>query len=117
MITLAFDTHKAVKTLREAGFEEGQAEAVVATFGNAMSEDMATKTDVAALKTDVAATKTDVAALKTDVAALKTDIAALKTDMLALEQRLTVRLYTTVLTGVGLIIAANGIMLAAFKLF
>ena len=103
MITLAFDTHKAVKTLREAGFEEGQAEAVVATFGNAMSEDMATKTDVAALKTDVAA--------------LKTDVAALKTDMLALEQRLTVRLYTAVLTGVGLIIAANGIMLAAFKLF
>ena len=103
MTTLAFDTHKAVKTLREAGFEEGQAEAVVATFGNAMSEDMATKTDVAALKTDVAA--------------LKTDIAALKTDMLALEQRLTVRLYTTVLTGVGLMIAANGIMLAAFKLF
>ena len=103
MTTLAFDTHKAVKTLREAGFEEGQAEAVVATFGNAMSEDMATKTDVAALKTDVAA--------------LKTDVAALKTDMLALEQRLTVRLYTTVLTGVGLIIAANGIMLAAFKLF
>ena len=103
MITLAFDTHKAVKTLREAGFEEGQAEAVVATFGNAMSEDMATKTDVAALKIDIAA--------------LKTDIAALKTDMLALEQRLTVRLYTTVLTGVGLIIAANGIMLAAFKLF
>ena len=83
---------------------------MVATFGNAMSEDMATKTDVAALKTDVAA-------LKIDVAALKTDIAALKTDMLALEQRLTVRLYTTVLTGVGLIIAANGIMLAAFKLF
>ena len=110
MTTLAFDTHKAVKTLREAGFEEGQAEAVVATFGNAMSEDMATKTDVAALKTDVAA-------LKTDVAALKIDIAALKTDMLALEQRLTVRLYTTILTGVGLMIAANGIMLAAFKLF
>ena len=62
MTTLAFDTHKAVKTLREAGFEDGQAEAVVATFGNAMSEDMATKTDVAALKTDVAALKTDVGA-------------------------------------------------------
>ena len=103
MSTLALDTHKAIKTLREAGFEEAQAEAMVATFGNAMSENVATKTDVAALKTDVAA--------------LKTDVAALKTDMLALEQRLTVRLYTTVLTGVGLMIAANGIMLAAFKLF
>ena len=102
MSTLALDTHKAIKTLREAGFEEAQAEAMVATFGNAMSENVATKTDVAALKTDVAALS---------------DVAALKTDMLALEQRLTVRLYTTVLTGVGLMIAANGIMLAAFKLF
>ncbi len=75
MTTLALDTHKAVKTLREAGFEETQAEAMVATFGNAMSENVATKADIAELK------------------------AELKTDMLALEQRLTVRLYPTVLTG------------------
>ena len=82
MTTLALDTHKAVKTLRDAGFEEAQAEAMVATFGNAMSENVATKND-----------------------------------LLALEQRLTVRLYTTILTGIGLIIAANAIMLALLKLF
>lgn len=62
---------------------------MVATFGNAMSENVATKAD----------------------------IAALKADLLALEQRLTVRLYTTILTGIGLIIAANAIMLALLKLF
>ena len=63
------------------------------TVGNAIGENVATKTDIAELK------------------------AALEADMLALEQRLTVRLYTTILTGVGLVIAGNAIMLAAFKLF
>ena len=110
MSTLALDTHKAVKTLREAGFEEAQAEAMVTTFGNAMSENVATKADIGELKAYIAE-------MKADVDALKTDVAALRTDMLALEQRLTVRLYTTILTGIGLMIAANGIMLAAFKLF
>ena len=110
MSTLALDTHKAVKTLREAGFEETQAEAMVTTFGNAMSENVATKADIGELKAYIAE-------MKADVDALKTDVATLKTDMLALEQRLTVRLYTTILTGIGLMIAANGIMLAAFKLF
>ena len=100
MTTLALDTHKAVKTLQDAGFKEAQAEAMVATFGNAMSENVATKDDVAALKADLEALR-----------------AELKADMLALEQRLTVRLHTTILTGIGLIIAANAIMLALLKLF
>ena len=117
MSTLALDTHKAVKTLREAGFEEAQAEAMVTTFGNAMSENVATKADIGELKAYIAEMKADVDALKTDVAATKADVATLRTDMLALEQRLTVRLYTTILTGIGLMVAANGIMLAAFKLF
>ena len=33
MAALAFDTHKAVMALKQAGFEEGQAEAVVNTMG------------------------------------------------------------------------------------
>ena len=56
MATLVFDTHKAVKTLREAGFEETQAEAMVETVGNAMGENVATKADIEPL-----ATKADVA--------------------------------------------------------
>ena len=47
---LAFDTLKAAKTLKEAGFEEAQAEAVVAAVGGAMGENVATKADLAALE-------------------------------------------------------------------
>ena len=71
MSTLAFDTHKAVKALKEAGFGDIQAEAVVATVGDAIGGDVATKGDIAALKTDV---KADVAALKTDIAEFKAEI-------------------------------------------
>ena len=98
MSTLAFDTHKAVKALKEAGFDDTQAEAVVATVGDAIGGDVATKGDTAALKTDIAEVKAelkgDIAALKTDIAEaelkgdiaevkaeLKGDVAALKTDI------------------------------------
>ena len=47
---LAFDTLKAAKTLKEAGFEEAQAEAVVAAVGGAMGENVATKADLTALE-------------------------------------------------------------------
>ena len=50
MTTLAFDTHKAVKALKEAGFEDAQAEAVVATVGDAMTGTVATKTDLQAIE-------------------------------------------------------------------
>ena len=73
MSTLAFDTHKAVKALKEAGFGDIQAEAVVATVGDAIGGDMATKGDIAVLKTDI---KADIAALKTDIAEFKADIKA-----------------------------------------
>ena len=46
----AFDTLKAAKALKEAGFEETQAEAVVASVGGAMSENVAAKTDLADLE-------------------------------------------------------------------
>ncbi len=59
MTTLAFDTLKAAKALREAGFEEAQAEAVVATVGGAVGRNVATKADltevVATLRADMAA--------------------------------------------------------------
>ena len=53
MTALAFDTHAAVKTLREAGFEEAQAEAVVATVGDAMGENVATKANLDTLKSNL----------------------------------------------------------------
>ena len=43
MTTLAFDTHKAVKALREAGFEDAQAEAVIEQMRVAPGESVSTK--------------------------------------------------------------------------
>ena len=50
MGTLAFDTHKAVKALQDAGFAEAQAEAVVVTVGEAVGGHVATKADLAEVK-------------------------------------------------------------------
>lgn len=69
---LAFDTHKAVKVLRDAGADEHLAEAVVDTIGSAMGENVATKTDITELKIS---TKADIDALKVST---KADIAELK---------------------------------------
>lgn len=59
MSTLAFDTHKAVTALKQAGFDEGQAEAVINTVGDAPGGKVATKADlteaVAAVRADMAA--------------------------------------------------------------
>ena len=60
MSTLAFDTHKAVRALKEAGFGDAQAEAVVATVGDAMGGDVATKGDIAALKGDIAVLRAEI---------------------------------------------------------
>ena len=65
MTTLAFDTHAAVKALKEVGFEEAQAEAVVTTVGDAMTENVATKADVTELRTEM---KHDIADLRAEMA-------------------------------------------------
>ena len=48
--TVTFDTLGAARELRNAGFEERQAEAVVTTIGKAMSETVATKADLKILE-------------------------------------------------------------------
>ena len=45
MSALAFDTHKAVTALKQAGFAEPQAEAVVTTMGEALGGNVATRYD------------------------------------------------------------------------
>lgn len=47
----AFDTHKAVKELCSAGFDDAQAEAVVDQIHSAVNENVATKTDIEKLAT------------------------------------------------------------------
>ena len=50
MSTFAFDTHKAVAALKQAGFEEPQAEALVTTIGAALGGSVATKADLKELE-------------------------------------------------------------------
>ena len=69
MSSLAFDTHAAVKRLQGAGADERLAEAFVSTFGSMLTENVATKSDIADLR---ATTKSDIAELRAD---LKTEIA------------------------------------------
>ena len=50
-MTAIFDTYAAAKLLREAGFDERQAEAAVAVVRDAVTEGAATKADIARLET------------------------------------------------------------------
>ena len=82
MAALFFATHKAVKELQEAGFDEGQAEALVATVGTAMVGNVATKQD----------------------------ISDLRSEMQAMELRITLRMGGLIVAGVGLIIALDKLL-------
>ena len=53
MAVATFDTYAAAKTLREAGFDERQAEAAVTMVRDAMTESVATKADLTELKADM----------------------------------------------------------------
>ena len=57
MTVATFDTYAAAKTLRDAGFDERQAEAAVAMVRDAVTEGVATKADVARLETRIAELK------------------------------------------------------------
>ena len=93
-----FDTYAAAKALRNAGFDEPQAEAAVAMVRDAVSEGVATGEDAARLeskidaglaevKTEIAEVKAGLAEVKTEIAEVKTEIAEVKTDVVRLEGR------------------------------
>ena len=116
MVARAFDTHKAVKALKVAGFSDPQAEAVVETVGTAMGESLATKTDLemalqpmmtkadldAALKS--MASKTDLDTLEQRMitkVALDATLRSMvsKADLAAFEQRMTIKFGAMVVAG------------------
>ena len=113
MTALAFDTYKAVKALREAGADEALAEAVVATVGDAIGGNVATKADLAEvkaeLKSDMAAVKTDLAEvkseLKSDMVAVRADLAEVKSDIAEVEARLYRHLWMMAAGIVGLTVS------------
>ncbi len=81
MSSPAFDTLKAAKALRAAGFNDNQAEAVIATVGDAVGGNIATKADLQELRT---ATQAGLQRLKADFQELRTatqaDLQRLKAD-------------------------------------
>ena len=73
MQTAAFDT--LATALKEAGFEEAQAAAIVDALRHAVTEEVATKANLSELRTEL---KTDLGELRTE---LKTDLSELRADL------------------------------------
>jgi len=71
------DTYKAVKTLIDGGFNEGQAEAIVDIMNNT-NNTFAIKTDMVNFRGDL---KSDIHDLKIDVTNLRSDLKADKSDL------------------------------------
>ena len=53
MAIKVFDTYKAVKDLEQVGIDENVARVMVGMVGDAMTENVATKTDIADLRADI----------------------------------------------------------------
>ena len=79
MTSTPFDTHEAFRELTQAGFGEAQAEAVIATIGNALGGYLATRQDIADIRSEMA-TKQDIADVRSEMAT-KQDIADIRNEM------------------------------------
>ena len=75
MIATAFDTLKAAKVLKDAGFDEAQAEAVVATLGDAVCEQAAPLASGIVTILDNTATKESVSTAVDNVATIAANMA------------------------------------------
>ena len=64
---VTFDTHKAIKALKSAGFDEKQAEGVVETIDKAVNETVATKADLAILEAELKVQGAKIDALKENI--------------------------------------------------
>ena len=94
MATLTFDKLAYVDRLQAAGMGEREARALAEGLDQALREEVATKTDIAAVKTElgaeIAAVKTELRAeiatvkteLRAEIAAVRIDLAAVKHDLL-----------------------------------
>jgi len=75
MATVTFDTHKYVRRLREAGFDDRQAEALTDAMQSAIGEiELVTRTD---LQLELAPIRTDLAVIKWMLGVLLAGVVAL----------------------------------------
>lgn len=89
MAAITFDTHKFVRKLKEAGFEEKQAEAVADAFRDAQAEtETVTRHDLKELELS-----------------LKADMQMLRGDMQAMEYRMTIKLGGMMAVSVAIVAA------------
>jgi hypothetical protein len=131
---MALDTLKVARRLREAGFTEPQAEAVVATVQEAAAgADLATKADLKAeitalrteLKAEIAEVRTE---LKAEIAELRGELPqsglrlearfeSIKADILAMKADILNRVFSLILGALVVnIVAIVGAVLAAARL-
>lgn len=125
MSTVAFDTYKAVKALRSAGFNDSQAEAVTEQIGAAISEGLATTGDIQALESGIQSSRSELkgdiqslegkiqsmrSELKGDIQALEGKIQGLEGKIQTIESRMTVKLYSASVLAVALIKALDYIL-------
>ena len=100
-MSVAFDTLKAARRLSAAGFSQEQAETLAGTFAEGITENLATKDDIALVQKDIEALD---AKIDTSVKALdqKIDnsVAALRKDMIALKKDMTILLGSIMVGGI-----------------
>jgi predicted amino acid-binding ACT domain protein len=130
--TLTFDKLAYVDRLQAAGMGEREARALAEGLDQALREEVATRTDIAAVRTDLAAVKTELsvgiaavkAELSAEIAAVKTElsvkIAAVDTRLTTVEHKLRVEIQTAkhdVLRWmVGMAFAQTGLTVALIRL-
>ena len=76
--TVTFDTLSAAKGLKETGFEDRQAEAIVSTISKAMSETVATKADLQLVRSDFELLRSDFEVLRSEFGLLRSEFESLR---------------------------------------
>ena len=82
---VAIDTLKATQRLKSAGFSENQTKSLVATFAGGITENLATKDDIALVRKEMEVLGKDIGALDTKI---DTSIAAVQKDIKALDTKM-----------------------------
>jgi uncharacterized protein involved in exopolysaccharide biosynthesis len=81
MTTPTFDTLRIAQALKEAGFDDSQAQAIVSAIRLSLGENVATKIDIGDVKTEIADVKTEIADVRTEIADVRTEIADVRTEI------------------------------------
>ena len=94
-----FDTLKALKSLKAAGFDELQAEAVVSTVGSAVAENLVTNADLDATLTRALEPMVTKEFLQSELQRLQQ----------SLQQKMTIRLGGMLIAGIGALAVLIGL--------